>query len=104
MIGNFIFIMRNVVCSRKLPEFQKIEFDNLTIGPCKKEYLEETFSLYKDLHNGTDISGKNKLLLRLVGNKFCYIVKAEKEIVGLGLYYFNKKDIKENTIHEGYTG
>lgn len=104
MIGNFIFIMRNVVRSRKMPEFQKVEFDNLTIEPCRKEYLEEIFSLYKNLHNEKDLAKRNKLLLRLAGNKFCYVVKSGNEIVGLGLYYFNKKDIMENTIHEGYTG
>lgn len=104
MINDSIFIMRNVLCGIKMPEFQKFEFDKLTIEPCRNEYLEETFSLYKDLHNGTDLSRRNKLLLYLVGNKFCYIVKSGNKIVGLGLYYFNKKDIKENTIHEGYIG
>ncbi len=87
-----------------MPEFQRIEFDKLTIEPCRKEYLEEIFSLYKDLHDGTDLSRRNKLLLHLTGHNFCYIVRSGNEIVGLGLYYFNKKDIKENTIHVGYTG
>ena len=104
MINDFIFIMRNLLCSIKMPEFQKFEFDELAIESCKSEYLEEVFDLYKNLHNGKDLSKRNKLLLRLAGNKFCYVVKSNSEVVGLGLYYFNQKDIRENTIHVGYTG
>lgn len=104
MITDFIFIIRNLLCSVKMPEFQKFEFDELVIESCRSEYLEEVFHLYKDLHNGKDLSRRNKLLLRLAGNKFCYVVRSGSEIVGIGLYYFNKKDVRENTIHEGYTG
>jgi len=104
MIKKSIFIIRNVLYSTNIPEFQKFEYDNFTIEPCRSEDLEETFCLYKDLHNGKDLPKQNKLLLHLAGNKFCYIIKSENKIIGLGLYYFNKKDIKENTIHEGYIG
>ena len=104
MITDFIFIIQNLLCSVKMPEFQKFEFDELVIESCRSEYLEEVFHLYKDLHNEKDLSRRNKLLLRLAGNKFCYVVRSGSEIVGIGLYYFNKKDVRENTIHEGYTG
>ncbi len=104
MIKKTIFIIRNILYSTNMPEFQKIEYENFTIEPCKSEYLEETFSLYKDLHNGKELSKWKKLLLHLTGSKFCYIIKSENKIIGLGLYYFNKKDIKEKTIHEGYIG
>ena len=57
LIKDSIFIIRNVLCSIKMPEFQRIEFDKLTIEPCRKEYLEEIFrelrltlSSIKDLH------------------------------------------------------
>jgi RimJ/RimL family protein N-acetyltransferase len=44
-------------------------------------------------------------LLRFAGSKFCYILVSEKgEVFGLELYYFNKRDIIEKTIHQGYTG
>ena len=52
MITDFIFIIRNLLCSVKMPEFQKFEFDELVIESCRSEYLEEVFHLYKDLHNG----------------------------------------------------
>jgi len=32
------------------------------------------------------------------------LVSEKGEVFGLGLYYFNKKDILEKTIHEGYVG
>jgi len=87
-----------------MPEFQRFEFDGLVIEPCRRGHLKETFDLYSDLHNGTDLSWRNRWLLHLVGNKLCYVIKSGNEIVGLGLYYFNRKDIEENAIHEGYTG
>ncbi len=96
--------MRNVLRSIRMPEFRRFEFDDLVIEPCRREYLKETFDLYKDLHNGTDLSWRNRWLLYLVGNKLCYVIKSGNEIVGLGLYYFNKKDVEEGTIHVGYTG
>jgi len=32
------------------------------------------------------------------------VKSSDGRIIGMGLYYFNKRDIIERTIHEGYTG
>lgn len=39
MIKKTIFIIRNILYSTNMPEFQKIEYENFTIEPCKSEYL-----------------------------------------------------------------
>jgi GNAT superfamily N-acetyltransferase len=88
-----------------MSKFEKIELENYKIEPLKRKNLKETLELYKKLHNGNGISLEKRLMLKFVGSKFCYILVSEKgEVFGLGLYYFNKKDIIEKTIHVGYTG
>lgn len=88
-----------------MSKFGEVEFENYKIEPLKRRNLQETLELYKQLHDGTGLSLEKRLLLRFAGSKFCYILVSEKgEIFGLGLYYFNKRDIIEKTIHIGYTG
>lgn len=88
-----------------MSKFGEVEFENYKIEPLKRRNLQETLELYKQLHDGTGLSLEKRLLLRFAGSKFCYILVSEKgEIFGLGLYYFNKRDIIEKTIHVGYTG
>lgn len=99
------FLGRNIFYSFKMSKFEKIELENYKIEPLKRKNLKETLELYKKLHNGNGISLEKRLMLKFVGSKFCYILVSEKgEVFGLGLYYFNKKDIIEKTIHVGYTG
>lgn len=88
-----------------MSKFGEVEIENYKIEPLKRRNLQETLELYKQLHDGTGLSLEKRLLLRFAGSKFCYILLSEKdEIFGLGLYYFNKRDIIEKTIHEGYIG
>ena len=99
------FLSRNIFYSFKMPKFEEVEIENYKIGPLKRENLYETLELYKKLHDGKGLSLEKRLLLRFAGSKFCYILISDKgEIFGLGLYYFNKKDIIEKSIHEGYIG
>lgn len=88
-----------------MPKFGEVKIENYKIEPLKRRNLQETLELYKQLHDGTGLSLEKRLLLRFAGSKFCYILISEKDdIFGLGLYYFNKRDIIEKTIHVGYTG
>jgi len=99
------FLSRNIFYSFKMSKFGEVEFENYKIEPLKRRNLQETLELYKQLHDGTGLSLEKRLLLRFAGSKFCYILVSEKgEIFGLELYYFNKRDIIEKTIHQGYTG
>lgn len=99
------FLGRNIFYSFKLSKFEKIELENYKIEPLKRKNLKETLKLYKNLNDGKRLSLDRRLMLTFAGSKFCYILVSEKgEVFGLGLYYFNKKDILEKTIHEGYVG
>jgi len=100
-----LFLNRNIFYSFKLRTFKNAEFDNYALGPLKKKDVPKILDLYKEFNEGNELSLEKRLLLKFLGNKFCYILCSKSdEIFGFGLYYFNKKDINEKTIHEGYIG
>lgn len=61
----------------------------------------------RQLNNGFGFDGR-RLLYRLVGNKLIVIAELpdqrQSKIVGVDLFYFNQRDLKEGTVHEGFIG
>jgi len=99
------FICRNIFYSLRVDKFEVVDLGVFTMGPLNMKYFKEVIELYADLHDGKPLDRTKSLLLKLVGTKFCYIVKSsDGRIIGMGLYYFNKRDIVQRTIHVGYTG
>ena len=62
-------------------------------------------NLYQKFHDGKKLGLNKNLILRLAGEKLCLVVTDQRthEVVGYSLYYFNARDIKEGTVHEGDT-
>ncbi|WP_278355772.1 MULTISPECIES: GNAT family N-acetyltransferase [Idiomarina] len=61
--------------------------------------------IYKQL-NGIDLSRIHRRLLKKVGVKalFLAVDKTDNRIVAIDMFYFNDRDFRENTIHEGFIG
>jgi len=80
--------------------------EGLLLVPCSRERVNATLDLYKNLHDGLTLGFLRRIVLRLVGNRLCLLVMEEKTeaILGMALYYFNTRDIKEKTVHEGFSG
>ncbi len=99
------FLIVNEFYSLKMDDFETIESEHYVMEPLKRKDIMEVFKLFKKLNNGLELSLDRKILLMFSSTKFCYILRSQDgEIFGMGLYYFNKRDVKEKTIHEGYIG
>ncbi|UTC65427.1 hypothetical protein E4O00_04720 [Treponema sp. OMZ 788] len=80
--------------------------ENIMILPMTRNYLHDVSYIYSKLSNGHTLSRRNKILFFLCGSKLVFILydKFEQKIIGTEFYYFNKKDIQESTIHQGFRG
>lgn len=92
----------------KLKNFHSIEsFTNANLKIRSYNYADEVSvrKLYKEL-NGIDLSIYHRELYRREGDKLLFISidKKTNKIVGMDMFYFNSRDFKENTVHEGFIG
>lgn len=90
----------------RLKNFHSIEsFTNTNIRIRSYNYADEVSvkKLYKEL-NGIDLSIYHRELYKREGDKLLFISIDKNKIVGMDMFYFNSRDFKENTIHEGFIG
>ena len=97
------FLARNLWQARKIPVIEKGTYDDVEFIPCTKDLVPYVSKLYAQFHEGIELGLDKKMLYSLAGEKLCLVVKDKKtnQIVGYSLYYFNRRDIKEATIHGG---
>lgn len=51
------------------------------------------------------MSLQNKVVWMLLGSKFCFVAEdIEGNVIGVALYYVNKRDKKDGTIHACFSG
>ena len=98
-----IFLARNLWQARKIPVIDKGTYDDVEFLPCTKDLVSNVSKLYAQFHEGIKLGLDKKTLYSLAGEKLCLVVRDKKtnQIVGYSLYYFNRRDIKEATIHGG---
>ncbi|WP_006749160.1 GNAT family N-acetyltransferase [Thioalkalivibrio paradoxus] len=61
---------------------------------------------YRSLHQGGSIGWARRLVYTLLADRLCVACVNEEtaELCGVGFYYFNRRDIDEGTVHEGFSG
>lgn len=92
----------------KLKSFDSIESLTKTgFEICSYQFIDEAIirTIYKEL-NGVDLSKYHRKLYQRHGDKlfFLSIDKDRDKVVGIDMFYFNPRDFKENTVHEGFIG
>lgn len=96
------------MCRCRLLEYIPIkEIDTrYNIIPCKGEALRIIGSIYSKLSEGDMLSLRNRLLFFFCGGKLVFVLydKSSRKVIGTEFYYFNKRDIRESTIHQGFRG
>lgn len=101
------FIIRNHHAARRLPKFRQVCLcEKYEVLPCAQELVPNVVHLSTVLLYSAKINIVNKILLKIAGTKLCFVLqdRTTGQSIGYSLYYFNKKDIDENTIHEAYVG
>lgn len=98
-----IFLARNLWQARKISVIDKGTYDDVEFIPCTKDLVPYVSKLYAQFHEGQKLGIDKRALYGLVGDRLCLVVRDKKtnQIVGYSLSYFNRRDIKEATIHEG---
>lgn len=99
LLINFI---KNVMHAKKLPEINTHHSNNFSISSYKPKYLKQILELHeKELPSR--LSYIKKLLLMIIGTRICYIAFSNEtqRVLGFILFYFNRRDLIEKTIHLG---
>jgi GNAT superfamily N-acetyltransferase len=103
--GDVLFIVRNIYASLFLKPIPEITLNERIIicGTTIKE-LQEALQIYSFFNNGNNINMPKYITCFFISKKAVFIVKDKttNKIIGTELYYFNQKDIKENTIHQSF--
>ncbi|GBU28555.1 hypothetical protein R84B8_02115 [Treponema sp. R8-4-B8] len=103
----FIFIIRNIFYLLYLKNITEAIDDNFFIcGARSIKDLKDVLNIYSLFHNNKKIDISKRITYHFLYKKCVFTVRDinTSMIIGIGLYYKNKRDIIENTIHEGFTG
>lgn len=101
-----LILLKNVVFSRKLHNFQKLIDRDIVIDGADSETIHEALLLYGSLNNGSTFAGWRNFLLKTCPSKLCLVAIDNKtrNVIGVNIYYLNIRDFNETTIHEGFIG
>ncbi|PID29103.1 MAG: hypothetical protein CSB55_02170 [Candidatus Cloacimonadota bacterium] len=80
--------------------------DDFYVIPFDKKYSETLDFIYALLSSEKELSGRNKKMTESSGEYLVFLLadKAENKIAGAEFYYFNERDKKEKTVHQGFRG
>lgn len=106
--GNLCFLYRNINIARKLaPIFEVREGRFVYRGMINRD-LRNLSILIGQLNNGIGFTPIRRFLYLLFGDRLVVVAEIETvegpNLVGVDLYYFNARDIAEQTVHEGFIG
>ena len=107
LIQNLYFIMYNIHRCRSLRWIPSHDIDlRYNIIPCIGQSLQTVEAVYSMLSDDMALSKRNRMLFMVCGRKLVFVLydKVAEKIIGVEFYYFNKRDINENTIHQGFRG
>lgn len=100
-----IFMLRNLYCAKDIMPFSCARFGAIAVEPLSWKHLAATDRLYASLTGGARLR-LLKVLLGAFGSRLCLLARRtdSNEVVGMAVYYFNARDRREGTVHEGYIG
>ena len=104
-----MFFTRNVIAAKKIAKIKFEKDDALLFRGYYSSDEKEISEVYKKLNGGVIFSQLKRILYRHIGHSFMLVVEergqfGQSKIVGMNMYYLNKRDIQENTIHEAFIG
>lgn len=98
-----VFILRNLLHAIRMPHLPLVSISgDVQLAPYRSSDRTIVNQLYRD-YADRGLSLRTKVLLSLVGARLCFVARKEANLtIGVQLFYFNERDHKENTIHEGF--
>ncbi|HEY9279476.1 MAG TPA: GNAT family N-acetyltransferase [Eoetvoesiella sp.] len=99
------FLCRNLWAARHIKPVTRQEQDGITFRGMIKEDEPAICALYAELNANAPLPWSRRLLYRLVGPRLMMVATDQQQnVVGMAMYYFNKRDRLEGTAHIGLTG
>lgn len=99
-----IFILRNCWSARRLTSFGASKNMAMSIEGLKRRQILQALKVYKSLSDGNNLSICKVILLLFFPGRLCLVAVREGKVIGVELFYFNKRDVECGTVHEGYIG
>lgn len=101
-------MLQNLFHARKINPLPGIVANGLTFRGYQKEDESQIARIYAALNGGAKFAGLRKWLFNIVGSRLMLVAVSTDDsgevIVGMNMYYFNPRDVREKTIHEGFIG
>jgi L-amino acid N-acyltransferase YncA len=107
--GIAAFAARNLSLAHRLNGIEKKEIDGLIFRGYLEADSDSISKLYRQLNDGAVFSKVQRWLYKRIGSGCLFVVEQRgalgaSKIVGMNMYYLNRRDFRENTIHEGFVG
>lgn len=104
MIREVIFVWQNILRAIHLERVRAKEVGDITVRGLSVGEVGELEECYNRLNEGRGLSRYQKILFHIFGVKLCFVALQDEKIIAFDLFYFNKRDIVEGTVHEGFVG
>lgn len=104
-----LYFKRNIRVARRINVIECQNGSGFVIRGYRVSDMESVYALYNQLNDGAVFSFAQRALYRYIGSRCLFVVEQTDSvgigsIVGMNMYYVNKQDVLENTIHEGFIG
>lgn len=108
IIRQVILVLRDLKMSFRIPVVQSETENGITYRGMHRSELTLINSLHILMNGGSKIALARRLVYWLVGNRIVIVVRKQEQgidkVIGFNMFYFNKQDVKQNTIHDGFIG
>lgn len=102
------FLLLNLYCANKINPYSIMAGNGFVVRGYKKEDMQQITKIYSALNGNAKFVWYRKWLFNLVGSRLMLVAvnagDSDDALVGMNMYYFNPRDVRENTIHEGFIG
>lgn len=108
-LSSFLFFSRNINVARRIIEIRRQAFGEFIFRGYTELDADAIAEIYHQLNGGAVFSRVQRKLYRHIGKRCLFVVEqnntlGSSKIVAMNMYYLNRRDVRENTIHEGFIG
>jgi len=108
-LASFLFFFRNINAARQIIEIRRQAFGEFIFRGYTELDADAIAEIYRQLNGGAVFSRVQRKLYRHIGKRCLFVVEQKdtlgsSKIVAMNMYYLNRRDVRENTIHEGFIG
>ena len=106
-LRGLILIVKSVRRVKNTLRISEVEKDGIVYRGFHSKDMSAVRLLIKQINNGVGFDSR-RLLYQLVGSKLIIVAvsldQGQSKVVGIDLFYFNPRDFKDGTVHEGFVG